>query len=88
MSQVFKKLKDQTPKSVGQEVGEVLSVSMAEIKASNEQMNAMLAKTIADALARLEPKADGSTKKDVKTWTFRVERNDKGLMTQVIATAT
>ena len=87
MSTVFKKLKDQTPKTVGQEVGEVLSVSMADLKASNEQMSSMLGKTIAEALLKFESKVIGNEKKDIKKWVFKVERNDKGLMTQVIATA-
>jgi len=88
MSNVFKKLKDSTPKSTGSEIGEALAGAMGEMQASNAQMNIMLGKTIAEALLKCNVNQPDNSKKDVKRWVFTVERNDKGLMTQVIATAT
>lgn len=87
MSGVFKKLKDETPKTVGQDVGEAISLAMADANAANERMAVMLAKTISEALAKLEAKVPETEKTTIKKWIFQVERNDKGLMTQVIATA-
>jgi len=86
MSHVFKKLKDSTPKSTGTEIGEALAGAMGEMQASNAQMNIMLGKMIAEALLKFESKVPGNEKKDVKKWVFKVERNDKDLMTYVIAT--
>lgn len=84
---IFDELEDETPASLGEEVGEALSAAVADIGKSNEKLAVMLAKAITDAINAVESKEVLVQKSSVKKWSFIVERDKDKLMTKITATA-
>jgi len=88
MSSLFDTLEDLTPPTTGEEIGSALAVAVVEISKSNEKMAAMISKAIADALIAVDSKQITlNEKQDVKKWEFKVDRDAKGFMTHITATA-
>jgi len=88
MSSLFDTLEDLTPPTTGEEIGSALAVAVGELNRSNEQMTAMIAKAIADALMAVDSKQiTVNERQGINKWVFKVERDTKGFMTHITATA-
>lgn len=80
-------LEDETPPSIGQEVGAALGMAVQGISKSNRDMAESLSLSISKAMNEAMSRQVIHPEKPIQNWVFKVERNDKGLMTQITATA-
>jgi len=87
-NRLFDELEDESPPTVGEEIGVALAGAVGELGKSNEAMGRMIAMAVADALKVAGSKQVVVEKASVKEWVFRVERDKNGLMKQIVATAT
>ncbi len=94
MKKLFDKLEDETPPTIGKEIGTALITAMSGMNKTNEamstQMAAMVSKAIADAILAVSSKQiviEKAEKQTVKQWVFTVERDNKGVMSKIVATA-
>lgn len=90
MSSLFDDLEDETQPSMGLEIGTALSDVIKEIGKNNDRLAATLAKAMVDAMHAVESKEiiiKQSEGKQVSKWKFKVTRDDKGFMSDVIVTA-
>ena len=85
MSSIFDDLEDETPVSAGKEIGDAVSGALSEVAKSNAQLAESL--TLAIATAIRDVNKQESTPKPVQKWRFAVERDNKGLLIAVTATA-
>jgi hypothetical protein len=87
----LREVQDETPPSIGDEIGHALSGVVAEISQSNadmaEKLAGMLSKAMSDALKAVDSKQINIEKSTVQEWVFSVERDKQGLMTQITAKA-
>lgn len=76
MSKLFDALVDETPPSIGEEIGSALAIAVKDMGKSNEAMASAIAvnltKAITDALGAVDSKQVVIQKQDVKKWTFKV----------------
>ncbi|OGT06105.1 MAG: hypothetical protein A2143_09255 [Gallionellales bacterium RBG_16_57_15] len=86
-SRLFDELPDETPPSVGEEVGAALSSAIGDLGKSNEAMGRMIAMAVADALKTAGSKQIVVEKSSVKEWKFKVLRDKNGNMNEILATA-
>lgn len=87
MSRLFDAMDDETPPSIGEEVGTAVAAAMLEVNKSNEATAKMLSGAIQQALLAVDSKKITLQKSSVKKWVFTVERDKGGLLSRVIATA-
>lgn len=87
INRLFDELPDETPPSVGEEVGTALSGAIGELGKSNEAMGRMLAMAISDALKKPEIVPVIAERPIVTGWKFKVIRDKDGNMDDVLATA-
>jgi hypothetical protein len=83
---LFKSLQDETPASIGEEIGAVMAPVVSEIGQSNVKLAASIALSTQRAFAALQDKFP-KQRPVVSKWRFSVVRNKSGDMTDVIATA-
>lgn len=76
MSKLFDEMVDETPLTVGQEIGSALAIAVKDVNKSNEAMASAIAvkltKAITDALGAVDSKQVIIQKQDVKKWVFKV----------------
>ena len=92
MSDIFDLLDDETPQPPPQPekgVSDAMATAVTEIAKSNSSLATVLAAAIVDALKAVESKTITveNQRVEVKRWIFRVERDSKGRMTTITATA-
>ena len=87
-NRLFDELPDETPPSVGEEVGSALAGAVSELGKSNEAMGRMIAVAIADALKKPEAVPVIAERPVVTGWKFKVIRDKDGNTDVVFATAT
>lgn len=88
MSSIFEKLKDETPRPVGEEIGGAVSDALVQVAKSNGALATMLAMSISEAISRVDTRNTvAEAPNPVREWRFRVVRDSNGRMTDVIATA-
>lgn len=86
MSRLFDQEEDETPLSIGSEVGGAVAEAISKIGKSNEAMAKMVARSIAESLNR--PEAPPVAERPIVTgWKFKVIRDKDGNMNDVLATA-
>lgn len=91
MKSLADELDDETEPTTGEEIGAAVSAAIADVAQSNAQAMRQIALTIADAMKAVESKqivVQSQDKPVVRKWNFKVVRDAKGFMTDVIATAT
>ena len=87
-NRLFDELPDESPPSVGEEVGQALAGAIGELGKSNEAMGRMLALAIQDALKKPEIVPVIAERPVVTGWKFKVVRDKSGNMDTILATAT
>jgi hypothetical protein len=88
---LFEDLEDETPTSLGKEIGDALSGVIKSIGQSQEQQTERTAQAIeavaekfSDAMRKQVPTV---TARPVTEWDFDIQRDETGLMTRVVAKA-
>lgn len=87
MTTLFDELEDESLPTTGEEVGAAISDALDAVARSNETLATMLAMSIADAIRHIDSRNIVVEPSAVQKWTFNVQRDDKGFMTSVTATA-
>jgi hypothetical protein len=92
---LFDDLEDETPTTLGQEIGNALTGALKSIGKSQEEQSKQTAQAI-EAMAKQIAKAPPpqaptvptvSVPKPITEWVFDIERDEDGWLTRVIATA-
>lgn len=87
MSKVFDQLEDETPLTIGEEIGQALAEPLGNLNATNEQFAIAVAQAIKDALAAVGNKQVVVQKSSVKKWIFKVIKHADGTTDEIHATA-
>lgn len=89
MKTLFDKLEDETPPTIGEEIGAALSGPITELGKQNERLANMLADAMTKAIAKVESKKivieEKKEEKRITNWEFTVERDARGFATKIIA---